>query len=187
MTNKVIAVTGGIGSGKSEVCRYLQSIGYPTLDCDVLAREVSTRAEVVEQVRKLLGDEYILNGQLNRAAIRDKIFVDEDTLKQYNDIFFVETKKMLVERLSKLDGIAFVEISVFDAIDYPWDEVWLVEANSEMRIDRALLRDSSSRITLEYIVSRQRICDKYSFKIVNEGDIQDLKSKIDTALATLKR
>ena len=46
MKSKVIAVTGGIGSGKSEVLKYLSSLGYFTVDCDVLAKEVSARAEI---------------------------------------------------------------------------------------------------------------------------------------------
>lgn len=187
MRNKVVAVTGGIGSGKSEVCRYLRSLGYQTLDCDALAREVSTRAETVEQVRKLLGDEYVFDGQLNRAAIRDKVFADEGTLKQYNSIFFEKTKKLLTERLSELNGIVFVEISVFDAFAYQWDEVWLVEADREIRINRAALRDGSARQTVENIVSIQCVCDKYTFKIVNNGNLQDLKSNIDAALLTLNK
>lgn len=185
MTSKVIAVTGGIGSGKSEVCRYLQSLGYITLDCDVLARNESTRADTIERVRLLLGDEYIVNGQLNRAAIRDTVFADESILSKYNAIFFDEVKTLLSKHLAELEGVVFVEISVFDAFDYPWDEVWLVESASETRIDRAITRDGSSRKTVENILSCQRICEKYTLKIENNGSLSELKSKVDNALKGL--
>lgn len=187
MTNKVIAVTGGIGCGKSEVCSYLQSLGYKTLDCDVLAKNVSTRAETIEQVRQLLGDEYIVSGQLNRVAIRDKVFADESILRKYNAIFFDEVKKLLVERLAELDGLVFVEISVFDAFSYSWNEVWLVESATETRIDRAIARDDSSRKTVEDILSRQRICSKYTLKIDNNGSLSELKNQVDNALKRLSQ
>ncbi|MDE7454273.1 MAG: dephospho-CoA kinase, partial [Clostridia bacterium] len=73
MTSKVVAVTGGIGSGKSEVMRYLNSLGYSTLDCDKLAMEVATRPNVLEQVTDLLGEGYVVNGQLDRKAIRSRV------------------------------------------------------------------------------------------------------------------
>lgn len=186
MTSKVVAVTGGIGSGKSEVCRYLQSLGYQTLDCDVLAREVSVRSNTVEQVRKLLGDDYIDNGQLNRALIRNRVFADKKVLSQYNAIFFAEVKALLDERLSKLNGVVFVEISVFDAFEYPWDEVWLVEANANNRIDRAMARDGSSREILQNIVNSQHICEVFTLKILNNGNLEELRRKVDDALTTLK-
>ena len=146
MKSKLIAVSGGIGSGKSEVIKYLRSLGYATLDCDVLAKEVACRSQVVEQVRALLGDSYISEGQLNRKAIREKVFADGELLKKYNEIFFAEVKNLLDERIKTLcdERVIFVEISVFDAFDYPWDEVWLVDADLETRISRTVTRDNKS-------------------------------------------
>lgn len=193
MTSKVIAVTGGIGSGKSETTRYLQGLGYNTLDCDTLAREVSFRPCIVEQVRKLLGDIFVVDGQLDRAAIRNKVFGNEDLLNRYNALFFDEVKKILDEEISVLirqaeaanqEGIVvFVEISVFDAFEYPWDEVWLVEADVETRINRAQIRDRVSRKSLDDIVARQRVCNGFTRKLTNDGVPEDLYKQIDIALA----
>ena len=60
MKRKVIAVTGGIGSGKSTVINILRRAGYATIDCDELAREVAEYPEVAENVRNLLGDGYVI-------------------------------------------------------------------------------------------------------------------------------
>lgn len=184
MKSKLIAVSGGIGSGKSEVIKYLRSLGYATLDCDVLAKEAACRTNVVEQVRCLLGDEYINKGQLNRKAIRGKVFADEVLLRKYDNIFFSEVKSMLDERLKKLgnENAVFVEMSVFDAFDYPWDEVWLVEADDETRIKRAIARDKASRKTIENIIAHQNVCIPFTFKILNNGAIKDLERQIDNAL-----
>lgn len=186
MRNKVIAVTGGIGSGKSVVIGYLQSLGYVTLDCDVLAKEISCRSQVVEQVAKLLGDEYVVNGRLNRKAIRDIVFANKELLQKYNNIFFPEVKKLLDERISKIGKeLVFVEISVFDAFDYRWDEVWLVEADKETRLNRTAVRDGTSINTLENLFSCQNVCADFSRKIVNNGTIETLKKQVDENLTLI--
>lgn len=188
MKSKLIAVTGGIGSGKSEVIGYLQSLGYATIDCDALAKEVACRKQVVEQVRDLLGVEYVIDGKLNRRAIRNRVFFDDELLKKYNAIFFSEVKKLLDERIAELIGknVIFVEISVFDAFEYPWDGVWLVEADDEIRIDRALSRDKTSRETLQGIMSRQNKCTSFTLRIPNNGTVLDLKKHIDAAVNSIK-
>lgn len=189
MKNKIIAITGGIGSGKSEVLKYLRYLGYETLDCDVLAKEVACRIQVVEQVRKLLGDEYVTDGQLNRKAIRDKVFADKDLLKKYNAIFFAEVKKLLDERIAMLGGksVVFVEISVFDAFDYAWDEVWLIEADAETRINRAITRDKSTRQVMENIILAQNVCKVFTRRITNNGSVDELKKQVDNALVLISQ
>lgn len=184
MKSKVVAITGGIGSGKSEVSRYLRCLGYQTLDCDELARKISTRPEVVEQVRNLLGAAFVNNGQLNRKAIRDEVFSAEDLLNSYNAIFFGEVKRLLTRCLAELSDneYVFVEISVFDAFDYPWDEVWLIDSSEPERKQRVAARDGTSQQTLDDIMCRQHICTNYTLKIVNDGSLASLRLKVDNAL-----
>ena len=184
MKSKVIAVTGCIGSGKSEVVQYLRKLGYATLDCDVLAREVSERAEVAQQVSKLLGAEFVRNGQLDRRAIRDKVFADEGLLKRYNAIFFGEVKSLLSQRIAELssDKYIFVEISVFDAFEYAWDGVWLIDSSEVERKHRVILRDNTSQQSLDNILRSQRICTDYTLRIANDGSIDELKIKVENAL-----
>ncbi len=195
MKSKVIAVTGGIGSGKSEVLKYLSSLGYFTVDCDVLAKEVSARAETVEKVRQLLGDEYVVDGQLNRKAIRNKVFADKQLLHQYNSLFFTEVKNLLDNRISQYKSdlkqntnkskTIFVEISVFDAFDYFWDGVWLVEADVNARIDRVIERDGVSRQNIDDILHSQNVCTHYTLKIVNDGNLDYLQTQVTAALKTI--
>lgn len=183
MKRKVIAVTGGIGSGKSAVISILQSAGYNTLDCDELAREVSLRPEVAEEVRRLLGDGYVSNGKLNRRAIRDKVFSDGELLARYNAIFAERTRRLLDERLQEYSGCVFVEISVFDAFPFPWDEVWLVTSNVSERKRRVMERDGVCENGVDEIMSRQNICSVYTLEIVNDGGLDGLRNRVMSALA----
>ncbi len=91
MKRKVVAITGGIGSGKSLVRDIVQKRLF-SIDCDSLAREVSSRPQVVQSVELLLGSEFVENGKLNRRAIRNKIFSDCNLLESYNALFFEEVK-----------------------------------------------------------------------------------------------
>lgn len=178
MKRKVIAVTGGIGSGKSAVISILQNAGYNTLDCDELARGVSLRPEVAEEVRSLLGDGYVSNGKLNRRAIRDRVFSDSELLARYNAIFSERTRLLLTERLQEYSGCVFVEISVFDAFDFSWDEVWLVTSSASERKRRVMERDGVTAKSAEDVMSRQNVCACYTLTIENDGDLASLKDNV---------
>lgn len=188
MKRKIIAVTGGIGSGKSAVICILRNMGYDTLDCDDLAREVSARADVVERVGNLLGSEFVTNGRLNRSAIRSKVFADSEILQRYNGIFFGETRKLLSERIDGLNRRAadnspiFVEISVFDAFTFDWDAVWLVECGLSERKRRVMERDGVSAQNVDDVISRQKICSEYTLTIVNDGSLELLETSVENAL-----
>lgn len=185
MTRKTVAVTGGIGSGKSEVSKILLKRGYDVISCDVLAREVADSKDVIDRVRTLLGEKCVTDGKINRKAVREKAFASKSLLNSYNAIFFGKIKELLDERLAKKTGTVFVEIPLFYAFEYKWDAVWLVYADEEMRIERAALRDNATKNDVKRIAESQRICDKYDFKINNCGDLDELAQEVDKALSSL--
>lgn len=185
MKRKAVAVTGGIGSGKSEVLSILRNCGYQTVSCDELAKTVASFPEVIDKVRRLLGAEFILQGQLNRKAIREKIFSDKELLALYNGIFFGEIKRLLLEKLHDMQGIVFVEIPVFDAFDFDWDAVWLVECDDETRIGRAAKRDGITFENAANISRSQNYSAEHSYKIVNNGSLSDLEQTVNEALQNL--
>ena len=81
-----------------------------------------------------------------------------------------------------------MEISVFYAFEYPWDEVWLVTSDEQERKRRVMARDGVSAISADEIISRQRICSDYTVNIVNDGDLELLRRRVEQAIAeTLAR
>ncbi|MEY3439658.1 MAG: hypothetical protein RLZZ62_355 [Actinomycetota bacterium] len=84
----LIGLTGGIGSGKSEVARLLTARGAEVIDADLIVRELQQPgAEVYEKMVELFGPEVVgADRALDRAAIAKKVFTDESLLKTLNQL-----------------------------------------------------------------------------------------------------
>ncbi|HEY6952421.1 MAG TPA: dephospho-CoA kinase, partial [Bacteroidota bacterium] len=83
-----VGVTGGIGSGKTEMCRIFESLGVPVLYADEIARDISNYDPVAKQeLRNLLGEKaYTADGVLDRAFVASKVFSSTSVQKKVNAI-----------------------------------------------------------------------------------------------------
>lgn len=183
MKRKVIALTGKIGSGKSAVARILAEMGFKTVDCDDLAKQVADKPEVVMQVEHLLGRKCVSKGKLNRAAIREIVFKDLNLLEKYQQLFFDGVKTLLTETLATLreEKAVFVEIPILDAFDFSWDEIWRVESDEETCVRRVAVRDNVSDDSVFATLNSQKTYD-CDCVIVNKGDLVQLKQSVKLAL-----
>lgn len=182
MKRKTIAITGGIGSGKSAVAQILRDYGYITVDCDQLARQVADMPQVVSQVASLLGEQFVVDGKLNRAEIRNVIFADSSLLEQYNQIFFDKIRQLLVEQVDASQGVLFVEIPLLNAFPFDWTEIWLVKASQQDQIARVTLRDGVGEQNVSQIIDSQAQIKQATSVIVNDGTLEELKQKVALAL-----
>ena len=185
MKRKVIALTGKIGSGKSSVSNILRNLGYNTVDCDVLAKQVSDNPDVVKQVEQLLGSEFVSNGQLNRKLIREVVFDDADLLNKYEQIFFDGVKSLLIDTLATMEDAqaVFVEIPVLDAFSFNWDEIWRIESKPEACISRVAVRDNVSADNVRATFNSQKTYD-CDCVIENSGNKEQLIYSVKLALST---
>ena len=181
MKRKVVAVTGGIGSGKSEVCKILREMGFATVNCDELARQIANEPSVIAAVEHLLGAESVTNGAINRSKVREIVFTDEVLLKKYDEIFFNRVQQRLSEIIEHTDGDVFVEIPVIDAFEFGFDEIWLIESSASAQIERVTARDGVSVQNVEHIMKRQ-CYPKYTKVIRNDGSVEELKEQVFFAL-----
>lgn len=145
MEKKVIAVTGGIGSGKSTVCRLLEKKGFQVVDCDALSRRAAERSDTLEDIVRVFGERFVDGGKLNRRALALEVFSDSEKTDKLNKIFHKRIFGLLEEEIAKQNGTVFVEIQLLpdDKIRL-FDGVWLVTASEETRIKRAMARDDRS-------------------------------------------
>ena len=183
MKHNAIALTGGIGSGKSAVGNYLRQKGFVVIDCDKLSRQVANESQVQQKVMELLGDGFVVDGKLDRAKIRNVVFADVDLHRKYSQIFHERIKEHLVQQLEQNIGVVFVEIPLIDAFDFAWHQIWLVERNLQERIDAVVKRDNVTADNVVSIASKQQITTNYTVKIDNNSTIDELYRQVDGLLA----
>lgn len=184
----MIAITGGIGSGKSTVCEILSKLGYVVYDCDEIAKDLANQEEVIDQVKKLFGDKYVnVNGKLDRIQMRE-IFENEEQVRQLNSLFHPLVFKKLNEIASKSNTLAFVEVSVSSSIPNNFfKQVWVITANKDTRIKRVVFRDNVFAEKVEKIIDVQEDYQKPTLVIHNDGYIDDLKVKVTKILEKINK
>lgn len=148
----LIAITGGIGCGKSVVSALLSVMGYPVYDCDKGAKWVMENdPQLRGELTALFGEEtYLANGGLNKPYLASRIFNDTEAREAMNACVHPAVARDLVQ-----SGCVFFESAIlfesgFDKLVIP-DKVWTVSAPLELRIERAMIRDNASR---EQIIQR---------------------------------
>ncbi len=145
---KLIAITGGIGSGKSVVSHVVKVMGYEVYDCDSRAKALMTDdADVREQLITEFGEEtYLADGSLNRAHLSAAAFSDQEALARLNAIVHPATardmKRWSDEQAATGSNISFVETALLRTagLDKLVDGVWHVTAPAEVRIERVMAR-----------------------------------------------
>ncbi|MBQ1737439.1 MAG: dephospho-CoA kinase [Muribaculaceae bacterium] len=145
---KLIAITGGIGSGKSVVSRMLQVMGYEVYDCDSRAKRLMNEDALVrDQIVSAFGTEsYCADGSLNKSYLGSVAFTDEQSLSRLNAIVHPATARDIAQwaeqqAASGVDA-AFVETALLRTarLDRLVDQVWHVTAPALVRIDRVRVR-----------------------------------------------
>ncbi|WP_312091750.1 dephospho-CoA kinase [Aminipila sp.] len=158
---RIIGLTGGIGSGKSTVSNYLTQKGFAIIDADKIAREiVEPESETLFKLSECFGSN-ILNsdGSLNRKALAAIAFSSEEQKKKLDGIMLQEIIRIINEKIEYYhttdEMLIFIDAPLlFEAgLDQQSHEIWVVDAEDELRIERVIRRDGSSR---EEVLSRMR-------------------------------
>ena len=141
----IVALTGGIGSGKSTVGQIFGDLGAIVTDSDQLARDVVERGTTgFDQIIAAFGDEVLKNGDLNRAALADLVFKDPAKRKQLEQITHPLIRKAFAKIVESANGDSIVvnqiPLLVESNHDYKFDHVITVSASEAVRIERLLKR-----------------------------------------------
>ncbi len=154
-----IGLTGGIGSGKTIVGKAFEMIGVPVYFSDVEAKRLMiSDAEVRRLLIERFGDQiYDSNSNLNRKLLAEIVFKDPESLKDINSIVHPAVRSDFTswcEQHSQTTYVMQESAILFDTGLYQnFDKIITVTAEEEVRIQRVVLRDSTSR---EKIVERMR-------------------------------
>ncbi len=183
----VVALTGGIGSGKSTVGQMFQDLGAIVTDSDQLAREVVERGTTgFDQIIAAFGDEVLKNGDLNRAFLAELVFKDPAKREQLEQITHPMIRKAFAKIVEsvKSDSIVINQIPLLveSKHDYKFDHVITVSASQEVRIERLINRGMSltqinQRLQAQSSdIQREQIADSI---IRNEGSQAELLSEVE--------
>lgn len=192
---KAIGITGGIGSGKSTVSRYLKEKGYYVIDADLISRNLTSKnGEALPKIKEYFGEEvFNLDGTLNRKKLADIVFNDKDKLNILQSFTTdIVNKKMREEicslREEKKMDLVFLDIPLlFETGDEAFlDETWLITCDMDIRIDRVSKRDNASKEEIRDRILNQMpdsVKEKLATRIIdNSLDEATLFSKIDNLL-----
>ena len=147
---ELIAITGGIGCGKSIVSLILKEMGYEVYDCDCNAKYLMDNSPIIKDcLKSTFGNDIIIDGTINRVKLANIVFNNKEKLVKLNNIVHSSVKEDLISW--KLENshkkLLFVETAILyqSGLDSIVDEVWEVNAPLEIRIERVMKRNNISR------------------------------------------
>ena len=151
-----IAVTGGIGSGKSYISHLLENMHIPVYNADNEAKRLTVSdAGIRGELIALLGEEVYKDGLLNKPLLASYLFSDPAHVLQINSIIHPRVRKdftVWVERQEKCEIVGMESAILYESrFDELVDEVWTVTAPEELRISRVRQR---SGLTEEEVKKR---------------------------------
>lgn len=184
-----IAITGGIGSGKSYVCRELEHHGIQVYDCDAGAKRLM-RSDIDLQMalRKLVGDEVYQEKVLQKPVLAKFILASEMNKQAVNDVVHPA-----VARDFERSGCDWLESAIlfdsnFDKRTH-FDYVVCVTAPVAVRLDRIMQRDHISREKaqqwIDAVMPQEDLVARSDFEIVNDGE-RDVAAQVAMLLCKLK-
>ena len=186
----VVGITGGIGCGKSLVSdSFQQDFNIPTIDADIIARELTKTPRVTKLIYQNLGAEYFDNAQvLQRDKLRKAIFSDSTLRDKLENILHPLVFEAIDRELETLKTnycivvipLLFETKRKYDRID----RVLVVDCRIEEQVQRVTLRDQCSEAHVNAIIAIQMNRDerlKLADDVIeNHDDIEALKQKIAT-------
>jgi dephospho-CoA kinase len=155
-----IALTGGIASGKSVVADMFAQLGATIIDTDVIARDlVRPGSEALGEIRERFGDEIIApSGELDRAALRKLIFIDEEARKDLEAILHPRIGAEVRRQAELADGryqVIVVPLLTGSPLLHYVDRVLVVDCDEATQLERLLARDAGTAEQARRILAAQ--------------------------------
>lgn len=183
-----VALTGGIGSGKSTVADAFSRAGVTVIDADVIARQVVEPGErALALISQHFGPEILLtDGALNRRALREKIFSSPQHKQWVNNLLhplIQQRTRAEIARATSPYVLWVVPLLVENNLQQKADRILVVDVSPETQIARTVLRDNVTREHAQQILdaqaSREARLAVADDVINNDGSPQDVVIHVD--------
>lgn len=190
-----VAVTGGIGSGKSLFCKILNKMGYPVLYADDISKEIlANDKQVREQVISAFGKESYPGGLPNKKYLAEKVFSDPENLITLNSILHpivISKQKELIKKEFRSSDIVFLEAAlIYEAdIEEEFDYVVLITADDHIKLERKVklgMTEEEFMKRLDNQIPDKEKMNRADFVFINNGSEKELESKANLLITILK-
>jgi dephospho-CoA kinase len=193
---RLIGITGSIACGKSTVSRELLRLGYPVIDGDSLARELTgPDGLAMRSVRAAFGDRYILpDGSLNRREMGRLVFSDPVARDRLDQVMAPYLQALTLERIEsvRVSGacLCFLDMPLLyeKGYDQYCDTVWCVWLPEDLQLKRLIARDGYSRgealSRIRAVMSSDEKADRSAVVIDNSGSMEDTLLQVSSQLQT---
>lgn len=146
MNATLIAITGGIGAGKSVVCKMLSALGHPVYDCDSQAKAIMDNStEIKRRIATEIAAEAIAGDTIRRDILASVVFNDPAKLQALNEIVHGHVREHIGRMASQTPHpVLFVETAILyeSRLDEMVSQVWDVTAPVATRVNRIVARNS---------------------------------------------
>ncbi|WP_426476122.1 dephospho-CoA kinase [Chryseobacterium sp. CBSDS_008] len=192
---KIIGLTGGIGSGKTTVARFIEEFGFPVYYSDERAKAIVNENEDLKiKIKELLGEEsYGKNGLYDRKFVADQVFSNKDLLQQLNEIIHPAVKidfENWVKQQSKY--LVFKETALLFELKLNRQcyKSLLVTAEDNIRTKRVMDRDNKTYREVEAVMEKQmperdkiKMAD---YIIYNNTNLEGLKEQTEKVIFSIE-
>lgn len=189
-----VAITGGIGSGKSTFADYMLAKDFTVIKADILAKELYvTNEELRQKIIAEFGAEVYPDGLFDRIALYKKAFTDDGKVKRLNELVHpvVIEEIITLMKLHQDEKIIFVEAAlIFEAnMEKLFDHVILITADEKVRIERTIKREKISsdevKQRMKFQIPDELKKEKADFTFYNNGTLRELEQKANLLLQLL--
>ena len=147
---RVIGITGGMASGKSEISRHITARGFTVFDADACSRALTGKnGAALDSIAQVFGEDFVKDGVLDRKLMSAEVFSDDGKRKQLEQIIHPMVIAECIKLMHKCanEQLFFIDapLLIESGMNEMCDEVWAVYATVEQRIERAMKRSGLSR------------------------------------------
>ena len=187
--NTLIAITGGIGSGKSTALEIINELGFSTISCDQITRELYNKQWFLRKVKKIfpsaISGVFVLKA--DKKLISKEVFSDKVKYEKLNELATKYIFKIALKRASKFSNKVFIEVPLLFENDYQhfFDYVIVIMRELDARIDSVMARSKLSKDEVLDRINSQFNYDNVGdtfFKVYNNGEKELLKKELITII-----
>lgn len=184
----VVALSGGVASGKSTIANLFAQLGVPIIDADIIARQVvEVGTDALAQIVKHFSTEILLpNGELDRSQLREIIFNNDHERLWLNNLLHPIIHQITQKQIAKQTApyvIWVVPLLIENNLHQLADRVLMVDVPETLQMERLIYRDKiSESLAKRMILTQVPLAERLSYAddiIVNNGNLASLSEQVN--------